>query len=86
LIDGLITSTLGRRLLDETFSAEIPVTESRIAPTVLPSLERRIPATPGQQYQIDLSPVPGLLAALLLAGDILLVRRTAHRSPGYSGV
>jgi hypothetical protein len=86
LIDGLITSALGRRLLDETFSAEIPVTESRIAPELLPSLERSIPATSGHQYQIDLSPFSGLLAALLLAGDMLLARRTARGSSGYGGV
>lgn len=81
LIDGLITSTLGRHLLDETFSTEIPVAESRIAPELLPSSKRSIPTTADQQDRIDLSPLPGLLAALLLAGDILLARRTAHESP-----
>jgi hypothetical protein len=86
LIDGLLSFALGRRLLDETFSAEIPVAESRIAPEPLPSLKRIIPEPPGQQYPIDLGSITGLLAALLLAVDILLVRRTAHGLPGHGGV
>lgn len=86
LIDGLITSTLGRPLLDETFSAERSAAESRIAPEPLPSPARNAPTSLAHPDQIDLSPLLALLAALLLVGDLLLARRTARGSLGYGGV
>lgn len=86
LIDGLITITLGRPLLDETFSAERSVAESRIAPEPLPSPARNVPTSLSYADQTDLSPFLGLLAALLLVGDLFLARRTARGSLEYGGV
>lgn len=85
LIDGLITSALGRSLLDETFSVTRPVAESRIAPRPLSA--RNIPASFSHHQRTDLSPLLALLAALLLAGDLLLsARRAVHGSPQYGGI
>jgi hypothetical protein len=76
LIDGLITAATGRTLLDETFSAARPAAESRIAP--LPSARPlgAAAAPPAAAATADLSPAVALLAALLLALDLLLVART----------
>jgi hypothetical protein len=78
LIDGLVTATLGRPLLDETLSVQRAVAESRITPLHLPPLAHSALAESGHPRQVDLSPFSVLLAALLLFGDLLLARRTAR--------
>jgi hypothetical protein len=86
LIDGLITSTVGRPLLDESYSAERSVAESRIAPQPLATALTHGSVLHSPPEQTDLSPLLVLLAALLLVVDLVLVRRTARAPLGYNGV
>jgi hypothetical protein len=83
LLDGLITFALGRSLLDETFAAERSVAESRVAPDSLPSAQGSTPIVAGHNHT-DLGPFLALLAALLLAADLLRSRRPAREMPRQS--
>lgn len=82
LIDGLITSALGRPLLDESPAAARSAAESRIAPQPLPPAAAPSSA-PGDSGLSDLGPLFILLAALLLLADLLLARRG---TPAHEGV
>lgn len=86
LIDGLLATTLGRPLLEESFSTERSVAESRIAPQPLPSPARNTPPSLSQADRTDLSPSLIVLAALLLMGDLVVARRAARGTLGYGGV
>ena len=85
LIDGLLSVALGRRLFDETFSAQRPVAESYIAPHPMPEAGNDTRTSSSLRTRVDLTPLMVLMAALLLVVDIRRTRYTRRGVPAQAG-